>query len=575
MQIQHRQPILSHVIDNSLPPLLDRLYRNRGITDVAQIQTQLKELHHYNTMKGIDLAVKVVADAMEINKRICIIGDFDADGATSTALCILAMRDFGFSNISYLVPNRFDFGYGLSPEIVDVAKQEKAELLITVDNGISCIAGVEHAKSLGMQVVVTDHHLPGATLPQADAIVNPNQADCAFLSKNLAGVGVAFYLMLALKTELEKRHWFASKELAKPNLAKYLDIVALGTVADVVPLDNNNRVLVHQGLQRIRSGVARPGIKAILDVASRPCHKLSSTDLGFVIGPRLNAAGRLDDMALGIECLLCEDPQQARQMAARLDALNLERREIESSMQEEAIKALDSVAFSKGDIPSGVVLYKDDYHQGVIGILAGRIKEKYFRPTIVFAEQDDNSVKGSARSIPGVHIRDILEYISSQHPGLIAKFGGHAMAAGLSLEKNKLATFKKAFEEAVLEATKGLGSEPILLSDGSLPSHEINVENASLLKLAVPWGQTFEEPLFDGVFMLKTQRIVGKKHLKMIVAQGGVEFDAIAFNIDTQQWPNKQIREVELAYKLDINEFRGQISVQLLVQDLTPYNTGT
>jgi single-stranded-DNA-specific exonuclease len=570
LQIQYRKPILSKPIDTSLPPLLDKLYRNRGVTDVEQVATQLKKLHHYKDMKGVDAAVATIAQAMHDNKQICIVGDFDADGATSTAICMLSLRDFGYKEASYLVPNRFDFGYGLSPEIVDVARQQGAELLITVDNGISCVPGVERANSLGMKVVVTDHHLPGETLPEAEAIVNPNQPGCEFLSKNLAGVGVAFYLMLALKTELEKSGWFTNKNIKAPNLANYLDIVALGTVADVVPLDNNNRVLVHQGLQRIRSGIARPGIRAILDVASRPCHKLSSTDLGFVIGPRLNAAGRLDDMALGIECLLAEDEYQARQMAARLDALNLERREIEASMKEEAIKALDSVAFSSGDIPAGVVLYKDDYHQGVIGILAGRIKEKYYRPTIVFAEQDDISIKGSARSIPGVHIRDVLEYISSQNPQLIDKFGGHAMAAGLSLSKDKLPLFKKAFEEAIKEATEGMPSEQVLLSDGSLASHEINIDNASLIKLSVPWGQTFEEPLFDGIFTLKSQKIVGKNHLKMIVAQDGVEFDAIAFNIDVSLWPNHQAREVELAYKLDINEFRGQISVQLLVQDLKP-----
>jgi single-stranded-DNA-specific exonuclease len=372
--------------------------------------------------------------------------------------------------------------------------------------------------------------------------------------------------MLAVKAELQARGWFAQKNIQAPNLATYLDIVALGTVADVVPLDENNRVLVHQGLQRIRSGLARPGIKAILEVASRPCHKLSSTDLGFVLGPRLNAAGRLDDMSLGIECLLAEDEQQARHMASRLDSLNLERREIEASMQEEAEKALQGFAINGNEIPAGVVLYQADFHQGVIGILAGRIKEKYYRPTIVFAQQDDAIIKGSARSIPGVHIRDLLERINAQHPGLIDKFGGHAMAAGLSMRTSQLANFKKAFEDAVLEATKSLPKQNLLLSDGALSSQEINIENASLLKLAVPWGQTFEEPLFDGIFQMRSQRIVGKNHLKMVVSLDGSEFDAIAFNVDIQAWPNKQVSQVKLAYKLDINEFRGQISVQLLVQ---------
>ncbi len=568
MHIERRTPILPNPIDASLPPLLDKLYRHRGVTDIAQVQTQLKQLHHYNQMKGLEQAVLLIVEAITQEKNICIIGDFDADGATSTAICMLSLRDFGHQKVTYLVPNRFDFGYGLSPEIVEVAAKEGAEFIITVDNGISCLAGVEAAKQRGLQVVVTDHHLPGATLPAADAIVNPNQVGCEFMSKNLAGVGVAFYLMLATKSKLEEQQWFTQQGLPTPNLAKYLDIVALGTVADVVPLDKNNRVLVHQGLQRIRSGIARPGIRAILDIANRPCQKISSTDLGFVIGPRLNAAGRLDDMSLGIECLLVDDDYQARQMAARLDALNLERREIESSMQEEAIKALESLAFQAKDVPAGIVLYKEDYHQGVIGILAGRIKEKYYRPTIVFAMQDEKKVKGSARSIPGVHIRDVLEHISAQNPGLIIKFGGHAMAAGLSLATENLARFTALFEAAIAEATEGLPEQDVLLSDGELKSHEISLENASLLKLSVPWGQTFEEPLFDGVFQLKSQRIVGKNHLKMVVAQDGVEFDAIAFNVDLNLWPNKQARQVNMAYRLDINEFRGQISVQLLVQAL-------
>jgi single-stranded-DNA-specific exonuclease len=568
LQIQRRHAVIPNPIDPQLPPILDRLYRNRGVTDVAQIQTQIKKLRHYNELKGIERAASLICEAIKQAKAICIIGDFDADGATSTAICMLALKAFGHQNVDYLVPNRFDFGYGLSPEIVDVAYQQKAEFIITVDNGISCVEGVSHAKQLGMKVVVTDHHLPGYTLPDADAIVNPNQPGCEFLSKNLAGVGVAFYVMLAVKAQLQTEGWFEQKNIQPPNLANYLDIVALGTVADVVPLDENNRVLVHQGLQRIRSGVARPGIKAILEVAARPCHKLSSTDLGFVLGPRLNAAGRLDDMSLGIECLITEDHQIARQIAARLDALNLERREIESSMKDEAEQALQTFISQGNELPSGVVLYQPDFHQGVIGILAGRIKEKYYRPTIVFAEQDDISIKGSARSVPGVHIRDLLETVNTQNPGLIDKFGGHAMAAGLSLKTARLSEFKVAFEAAVAEATKGLPTQNLILSDGVLGCQEINIENASLIKLAVPWGQTFEEPLFDGVFEMRSQRIVGKNHLKMVVSLDGIEFDAIAFNIDIKTWPNPKVRQVKLAYKLDINEFRGQISVQLLVQAL-------
>lgn len=568
MQIQQRRPIISNPIDPQLPPLLDRLYRNRGVSDAAQIQTQIKKLRHYNELKGIEAAACLICDAIKQEQTICIIGDFDADGATSTAICMLSLKAFGHQKLNYLVPNRFDFGYGLSPQIVDVAHEQQAQFIITVDNGISCVDGVKRAKDLGMKVVVTDHHLPGQVLPEADAIVNPNQVGCEFLSKNLAGVGVAFYVMLAVKAKLQAENWFTQKNIAVPNLANYLDIVALGTVADVVPLDENNRVLVHQGLQRIRSGVARPGIKAILDVAARPCHKLSSTDLGFVLGPRLNAAGRLDDMSLGIECLLAEDSQVARQIAARLDALNLERREIESSMKDEAEHALQSFISKGNDLPAGVVLYQDDFHQGVIGILAGRIKEKYYRPTIVFAQQDEQSIKGSARSVPGVHIRDLLESINTQFPGLIDKFGGHAMAAGLSLQTHRLNEFKTAFEKAVSIATQGLPTQNLILSDGVLTKHEISIENATLLKLAVPWGQTFEEPLFDGVFQIINQRIVGKNHLKMVVSLDNTEFDAIAFNVDLALWPNVNSKHVKLAYKLDINEFRGQISVQLLVQAL-------
>jgi single-stranded-DNA-specific exonuclease len=568
LQIQQRRPIISNPIDPQLPPLLDRLYRNRGVSDAAQIQTQIKKLRHYNELKGIEAAACLICDAIKQEQTICIIGDFDADGATSTAICMLSLKAFGHQKLNYLVPNRFDFGYGLSPQIVDVAHEQQAQFIITVDNGISCVDGVKRAKDLGMKVVVTDHHLPGQVLPEADAIVNPNQVGCEFLSKNLAGVGVAFYVMLAVKAKLQAENWFTQKNIAVPNLANYLDIVALGTVADVVPLDENNRVLVHQGLQRIRSGVARPGIKAILDVAARPCHKLSSTDLGFVLGPRLNAAGRLDDMSLGIECLLAEDSQVARQIAARLDALNLERREIESSMKDEAEHALQSFISKGNDLPAGVVLYQDDFHQGVIGILAGRIKEKYYRPTIVFAQQDEQSIKGSARSVPGVHIRDLLESINTQFPGLIDKFGGHAMAAGLSLQTHRLNEFKTAFEKAVSIATQGLPTQNLILSDGVLTKHEISIENATLLKLAVPWGQTFEEPLFDGVFQIINQRIVGKNHLKMVVSLDNTEFDAIAFNVDLALWPNVNSKHVKLAYKLDINEFRGQISVQLLVQAL-------
>ncbi|WP_416307809.1 single-stranded-DNA-specific exonuclease RecJ [Neptunicella sp. SCSIO 80796] len=549
---------------NILPNRLLQIYATRGITDEQQIATGLAGLAHFNQLKGITLAAQYLADAIAGQRKIIIVGDFDADGATSTALCMLALARLDSQNHDYLVPNRFDFGYGLSPEIVEVAHQQHAQLIMTVDSGIACIKGVARARELGMEVIITDHHLPGEALPDAHAIVNPNQPDCDFPSKNLAGVGVAFYMMLALKAELKLRGWFADK--TEPNLAELLDIVALGTVADVVKLDHNNRILVHQGIQRIRSGQCRPGISAIFEVAGRKQGNLAASDLGFVIGPRLNAAGRLDDMSQGIECLLCNDIGQARQMAVQLDSLNRERREIEASMQQEAVKALDSLQLSEQALPYGLCLYQADWHQGVIGILAGRIKEKYFRPTIAFAHQDDEIIKGSARSIPGLHIRDLLEDINSRYPGLISKFGGHAMAAGLSLPVSHLAEFETAFH---LVAEQWLQDKPLqgaILSDGELDDHELTLDFARQLKQAGPWGQGFEEPLFDGVFNLVEQKIVGQKHLKMqVTTQSGELFDAIAFNVDTEQWPNKQARQVQLAYKLDINEFRGRTSIQLLV----------
>jgi single-stranded-DNA-specific exonuclease len=522
---------------------------------------------HFDQLQGVDKAVSLLVQAIATNKKIIVVGDFDADGATSTALSMMSLRMMGSTNHDYLVPNRFDFGYGLSPEIVEVAAQQQAEVIMTVDNGIACFAGVEKAKSLGITVIVTDHHLAAESLPIADAIVNPNQPGCGFLSKNLAGVGVAFYLMLALRAELKSNGWFEKQGLPVPNLADLLDLVALGTVADVVPLDDNNRILVHQGLQRIRSDKCRPGILAIIEVAGKEKNRLVASDLGFVVGPRLNAAGRLDDMSLGIECLITDDPARARQIAVQLDSLNRERREIEGSMQQEAVNALEGLNLDASSLPFGLVLYKADYHQGVIGILAGRIKDKYYRPTIAFAHHDDNTLKGSARSIPGLHIRDLLEQISTRHPDIIGKFGGHAMAAGLSLPLKNLSAFEQVFHQIAEENLKGKPLAGELISDGELQSEDFTLAFAQCLKDAGPWGQGFPEPLFDGEFQLMDQRLVGSKHLKMMVKhQSGVLIDAIAFNVDLTQWPNSQCSHVNLAYKLDINEFRGRTSLQLMVE---------
>jgi single-stranded-DNA-specific exonuclease len=570
VHISRRPQKNSQHLPEQLHPRLKQIYADRGVDDAAQLNRSAKALLHYDQLQGVEKAVSLLVNALAGNKKIIIVGDFDADGATSTALSMMSLWMMGSTNHDYLVPNRFDFGYGLSPEIVEVAAQQQAEVIMTVDNGIACFAGVEKAKSLGITVIVTDHHLAAESLPIADAIVNPNQPGCGFLSKNLAGVGVAFYLMLALRAELKANGWFEQQGLPVPNLATLLDLVALGTVADVVPLDDNNRILVHQGLQRIRSDKCRPGIQAIIDVAGKQRSRLVASDLGFVVGPRLNAAGRLDDMSLGIECLMTDDPARARQIAVQLDSLNRERREIEGSMQQEAVKALEGLDLEESALPFGLVLYQADYHQGVIGILAGRIKDKYYRPTIAFAHQDDDTLKGSARSIPGLHIRDLLEEINSRYPDIIGKFGGHAMAAGLSLPLKNLSAFEQVFHQIAEENLKDTPLAGELISDGELQTEDFTLAFAFCLKEAGPWGQGFPEPLFDGEFELIDQRLVGSKHLKMMVKhQSGVLIDAIAFNVDLALWPNAQCSHVNIAYKLDINEFRGRTSLQLMVEGVS------
>lgn len=554
-----------------LPPLLRQLYARRGVMS-AECELVLKGLLRPDTMKGLDHAAKLIADAMQLDKSILIVGDFDADGATSTSVCILALRMMGASKVDYLIPNRFDYGYGLSPEIVAVAATKQAELLITVDNGISSIEGVAAAKAFGMQVVITDHHLPGHELPAADAIVNPNQPGCQFASKSIAGVGVAFYLMTALRAELRARHWYQARGIAEPNLGTLLDIVALGTVADVVSLDANNRILVEAGLQRVRSGRCRVGITALLEVAKRNPARIVASDFGFAVGPRLNAAGRLDEMALGVETLLCEDIMYARRMAAELDSLNQERRELEVGMQQEALKSLEYLKLNEEQLPWGIALFQEDWHQGVIGILASRIKDKYHRPVIAFADAGNGEIKGSARSIKGLHMRDLLELVNSRHPGLISKFGGHAMAAGLTLKSGGFATFAKAYDDAVRELLKPEQLTGELWSDGELTPTELSLEIAQLLRNAGPWGQSFEEPLFDGYFKIIQQRIVGERHLKLVLETqcGTVMLDAIAFNVDLHIWPDATIQHARIVYKLDVNEYRGNFTLQLMVEQIEP-----
>ena len=548
-------------------PVLQRVYAHRGISTFADLARTPDKLLPFQTLKGIDSAVHLLLNALRDQRRLVIVGDFDADGATSTATLLSGFRMLGFLHVDFLVPNRFEYGYGLSPEIAQLAIAQGAELIVTVDNGISAIEGVAAAKAAGLQVIVTDHHLAGTQLPDADAIVNPNQPGCGFASKALAGVGVAFYLLLALRAAMREQGYFVNQ--TEPNLATLLDLVALGTVADVVPLDSNNRLLVHLGLQRIRGGKVRPGIQALIDIAKRQAHKLTASDFGFALAPRLNAAGRLDDMSIGIGCLLANDLAKARQIAAELDSLNLERREIEQGMQTEALAFLSRLSFDGKALPKALCLYQADWHQGVIGILAGRVKELYHRPVIAFAQGDDNQLKGSARSVHGVHIRDLLDEISTRWPGLILKFGGHAMAAGLTIAADKLSLFEQAFTEI---AEKSIADElltSVIYSDGELSASDLSMELAEALQQAGPWGQAFPEPVFHGKFRLLQQRLLGEKHLKIVLqASDGKLLDAIWFNCDYKAWPNPNIQWVELAYQLDINEFRDQQNLQLMVKHM-------
>lgn len=520
-----------------------------------------------NLLKGIDGAIEILIEALFAQKKILIVGDFDADGATSTAVLMRSLLAFGYQHVDFLVPNRFEYGYGLTPEIVDLALTNKPELIITVDNGISSIEGVAYAKSQGIRVLVTDHHLPGASLPEADAIVNPNQPGCAFPSKNLAGVGVIFYVMLALRAALRSHNWFTDRKIQEPNLAQFLDLVALGTVADVVALDENNRILVAQGIERIRAGVCCVGIQALMKIANKELSVLCANDFGFAVGPRLNAAGRLDDMSVGIRCLMTDDWHEALGIAGDLDALNQERRAIESSMQAEALRDLDSISESVAD-QNGVCLFREDWHQGVVGILASRIKDKMNRPTIAFAQADNGELKGSGRSVNGVHLRDVLDEIAAFNPSLILKFGGHAMAAGLSILAESLTLFQSEFDRVVGKYLNDEIRNPVVISDGELDASQFSIVHAKAIREAGPWGQAFPEPVFHGIFRIVDQKIVGAKHLKLMLSPNDFDsilVDAIVFNVDLTLWPNTSAQSVLLAYKIDVNVFRGRESLQLMV----------
>lgn len=563
---QRARQTTAHLSDH---PLLNRLYQSRGVKSPEELVHTFPALLTPNRLANIEQAVELLLEAFQTQKRIVIVGDFDADGATSTALAMLALRQFGFMHVAYLIPDRFSQGYGLSVAVAEMVLAKGADLVMTVDNGISSFEGIALLKSHGVQVLVTDHHLPAEQLPDADAMVNPNLVDCEFPSKSLAGVGVTFYVMMALRAKMRECNLFNGKE---PNIANLLDLVALGTVADVVPLDQNNRILVQQGLARIRAGYCRPGIRALIEVGKRSLDSLQASDLGFAIAPRLNAAGRLENMSLGVELLLTDNMDLARQLALELDELNQTRKSFEQEMKAEALAICAKLPQLNQEAQAhGIVLYQPDWHQGVIGILASRIKDQFHRPVIVFAQESDESeyLKGSARSISGLHMRDVLERIDSQHPNLILKFGGHAMAAGLTLHQANLSTFQKVFDETIDEMLMPEQLKGIIYTDGELQAGEFSLEIAELLQQSGPWGQHFPEPTFEGDFHLLQQRLLAGKHLKMMVENAyGQLFDAIWFNVDTRFFPDFSLKQAKLVYKLDINEYKGNRNLQLRVESV-------
>ena len=591
--------VLPGVFPFELPEVLQRVYAGRGITSAPELELGLDRLPAPDSLAGVDRAVDLLCQALAEQWSVLIVGDYDVDGATSTTLMILALRAMGYSRVDFLVPNRFEYGYGLTPEIVALAQQHSPDLIITVDNGISSIDGVAAAQDAGIRVLVTDHHLPGSELPKADAIVNPNQAGCQFPSKQLAGVGVAFYVLSALRARLREEGWFSGPNAhgVEPNMATWLDLVALGTVADVVGLDELNRILVHQGLQRIRAGRTRPGILALLDIANRDRSRIVASDLGFALGPRLNAAGRLDDMSLGIQCLLEDDPFEARALAVQLDEINRDRRVIEADMQRAALGQLAALDLDAEHAPKGLCLFDPGWHQGVVGLLASRVKDRLHRPVIAFAcadnhtintdragELEDPDLKGSGRSIPGLHIRDALDAVATRNPGLITRFGGHAAAAGLSLPSANLEAFAKAFDEVVSELLSPQDLNRQIATDGVLSADELSFDIAQALRAGGPWGQHFPEPCFYGEFSVMQWRVVGEKHLKLSLAplnDPDCLVDAIAFNTintelaDTEGKIENNVVRIDLdafpdqlavVYRLDVNHYRGRDSLQLMIE---------
>lgn len=572
-KLTHRQlPEALPELSPDIPLLLQRVYALRGITSMQELDYTTRNLCNYDNLDGTQTAVEIVYSAMQNNKRIMIVGDFDTDGATSTALTVKALKKMGCQHVDYIIPNRFDDGYGLSISVIKRALLKKADLIITVDNGVSAIEAVEFAKQSNLTVIITDHHLCPEQLPAADAIINPNLPNCSFPSKHLAGVGVAFYFMSALRAKLRQENWFRTHNLEEYNLASLLDLVALGTIADVVKLDHNNRILVHQGINRIRSGYCCAGIKALLHIARKDPVSFTSTDLAYYIAPRLNAAGRMDNMSLSVELLLCDDYDSALKQASDLDMLNNDRKLIEQTMYKEALSYIQGLEQQQSSFPNLLVVYHPEWHQGIIGILSARLKDKHYRPVICFASTEEGILKGSGRSIAGIHLRDLLDELDQNHPDLLVSFGGHAMAVGLSIRENDLERFRKHFEILIDKRLNANTLEQIIETDGEIDSQDFNYAMAKQLKESGPWGEGFTEPTFDGDFIVHQQRLFAEKHLRLVLEpkNGGPIIEGVCFNVNLTQWPDNTIKNVKIVYQLDVDDFRGNQTAKLMIRHIWP-----
>ncbi|WP_334324808.1 single-stranded-DNA-specific exonuclease RecJ [Gilliamella apicola] len=572
-KILHRKlPEIFPELSQDIPQLLQRIYALRGIRSMHELDYTTQNLCNFDKLDGTQNAVEILYSAMKENKRIVVVGDFDTDGATSTALMVTALRKMGCQFVDYIIPDRFEDGYGLSISVVKKAISQHTDLIITVDNGIAAVEAVEYAKQANLMVIITDHHLCPEQLPNADAIINPNLPDCAFPSKHLAGVGVAFYFMLALRAKLRKEDWYTKKNLTPYNVTNLLDLVALGTIADVVKLDHNNRILVHQGINRIRSGYCCEGIKALLQIAKKEQSSFTATDLAFYVAPRLNAAGRMDNMSLGVELLLCDDFDTALEQAKNLDMLNNDRKLIEQTMHKEALSFIQKIENQATAIPDILIVYHPEWHQGIIGILSARLKDKYYRPVISFASTSEGFLKGSGRSIAGIHFRDLLDEFDQKYPNLIVSFGGHAMAVGLTIREEDFEQFKNCFEELINTKLIKTSLEPIIETDGEIDGKDFNYAIAKHIKEAGPWGEGFAEPIFDGEFIIHQQRLFAEKHLRLVLEpqKGGPVIEGILFNANLQQWPDQSLKNVKIVYHLMVDEFRGNQMAKLLIRYLWP-----